>query len=99
MRLDDVVRTSAQVAATRSRLQKRAHLAALLRALAPDERRPVVAWLCGELPQGRLGVGWAMLRDAPGEAAGAPSLAVADVDAAFAALSRASGAGSTGERR
>jgi DNA ligase-1 len=99
MRLDDVVQASADVAATRSRLAKRARLAALLRGLAPDERAPVVAWLCGEVLQGKLGVGWAMLRDADQAAAPEPSLTVGEVDAAFGALERVSGGGATRERR
>jgi len=57
----DVVRTSAAVRSTRSRKAKIAALAALLRAAAPEEVAPVVAWLSGELSQGRLGVGWRTL--------------------------------------
>jgi DNA ligase-1 len=98
MLLGDVVRVSAQVASTRSRLAKRAHLATLLRGLAPDERLPVVAWLCGDVPQGKLGIGWASLREAPAAAATA-SLSVAEVNTVFTSLANLSGSGSTGERR
>lgn len=57
----DVVRTSAAVRSTRSRKAKIAALAELLRAAAPEEVAPVVAWLSGELSQGRLGAGWRTL--------------------------------------
>ena len=48
----------------------------------------MVSWLSGELTQRQIGVGWALLRDAPaGEPpAGAAPLTVADVEAAFTAI-------------
>jgi DNA ligase-1 len=45
-----------------------------------------------------LGIGWAALRDAPAPAA-EPTLSVADVDAALAAIAGQAGAGSQGARR
>jgi DNA ligase-1 len=54
--------------------------------------------LAGEPRQGRLGVGWASLRELPLPAP-APTLTVADVDAALDALAAASGPGSQGARR
>jgi len=98
--LADVARTSRDVAATRSRREKIAHLARLLRALAPEERPVVVSWLCGEPAQGRIGLGYAAIREALGSApAGAPSLAVGDVHAALDAYATARGPGSAAARR
>jgi DNA ligase-1 len=93
-----LVDASAAVAATSARSEKAAHLAAVLRELAPEEVGAGVAFLSGELPQRQIGVGWATLRDLAPPAA-APSLTVAEVDAAFTRVGAAVGAGSQGERR
>ena len=70
--------------ATRSRKQKIAALSSLLSELPPEELEIGVAWLTGELRQGKIGVGWAAVRDAaPGTAAEAPSLTLPEVDAAL----------------
>jgi len=57
----ELVATSATVGGTRSRKAKVEALAGLLRALAPAEVEPAVAWLAGEPRQGRLGAGWRTL--------------------------------------
>ena len=80
-RLADVVATSQRVAATRGRLAKVSELAGLLRALDPAEIRIGVQYLSGEPPQGRVGLGPAVLnqtRDAT--PAGAASLSLTEVD-------------------
>jgi len=95
MRLAELVETSGRIAATRSRLAKAGHLAELLARLAPDEVEVAVSWLAGELSQGRVGVGPALLRDAwPPGAADEPSLTVGEVDVAVTRLAEATGAGS-----
>jgi DNA ligase 1 len=96
--LDEVAETSAAVAASSARLAKVERLAACLRRLEPGEVHPAVAFLSGELRQRQIGVGWAALRDAPDPAA-APSLTVAEVDAAFERIGRLTGPGSQAERR
>jgi len=96
--LDEVAATSAAVAASSARLAKVERLAACLRRLEPGEVRPAVAFLSGELRQRQIGVGWAALRDAPDPAA-APTLTVAEVDAAFERIGRLAGPGSQAERR
>jgi ATP-dependent DNA ligase I len=96
--LRDLVETSEAVAAQPARLGKVARLAERLAALGPGEVAPGVAMLAGEPRQGRLGVGWASLRELPPPAP-APTLTVADVDAALDALAAASGPGSQGARR
>jgi DNA ligase-1 len=96
--LCELVACSIEVAATSSRLAKRAAIAALLREADADELVPLVSWLSGRLTQRRTGLGWAGLRDAP-EPSSEPSLTVRDVEAAFDLLAAASGEGSQSQRR
>ncbi len=56
--LAQLVATSAAVAATRSRKAKVTHLAEALSQLNAAEAPIAVAYLAGELPQGRVGVGY-----------------------------------------
>ncbi len=98
VRLTDVVAVSAEVGATRSRLAKVAAIAgALRRAEDADEAKAVVAFLSGAIQQGRIGAGWRTLVELPTPAL-APTLGVADVDAAFDRLVDTRGAGSVGRR-
>ncbi|HEX2162694.1 MAG TPA: ATP-dependent DNA ligase [Thermoanaerobaculia bacterium] len=99
MKLADLVAVSQRIAATRSRLAKAGHLAELLARLAPEEVETAVAWLAGELPQGRIGVGPALVRAVwPAGAAAEPSLLIGEVDEAFDRVSAATGAGSQAAR-
>ncbi|HJU47404.1 MAG TPA: hypothetical protein VJ689_04670, partial [Gaiellaceae bacterium] len=59
----EVVRASADVTATSSRLAKVARLADCLAEARGDEVHVAVAYLSGLLPQGTVGVGWAALRE------------------------------------
>jgi DNA ligase-1 len=99
--LREVAAVSRDVAATRSRREKTAHLARLLAALSPEERPLVVSWLGGEPAQGRIGLGYATVRDALGASGPAahPSLTVGDVHAALDAYAAARGPGSAAARR
>jgi len=107
--LAEVVATSQQVAATRSRTAKVAALAGLFGRLAPDEIEVVVAFAAGEPRQGKIGVGWATLAalapptaalapptaaPAPPPATGGPGLTVLALDAALTRLGALSGPGS-----
>src|SRR6188508_72120 len=56
--LSELVATTEAVRATSSRLEKRALMAALFTRLEPDDLGLAVSFLSGEIPQGRLGVGW-----------------------------------------
>ena len=94
----EVVACSAAVGATRARTAKAGALAALLRAAAPDEIEPAVAWLTGEPRQGRLGAGWRTLAGLEVPPAQTPGLQVADVEARLDALAATSGTGSTARR-
>jgi DNA ligase-1 len=89
---------SAQVAATRSRLQKREILAALLRSVPGDELEIATAYLSGTLLQRRTGVGWRGLADLP-EPATAPTLSLTEVHQRLEEISELSGQGSAGARR
>src|SRR5437764_214729 len=99
MRLADLVSTSRRVAETRSRSEKTGALADLLRRLSPEEIDVAVAWLSGNLRQGRIGLGGAAIRDArPGTAAAEPALTLGEVDATFERIAATTGAGSTAAR-
>ena len=97
--LADVVRASAAVAATSSRLAKIRVIADCLRALAPAEIQIALPWLSGEIRQGKLTLGYATLQAVMGHAAASPRLTVADVDAAFQALKTVKGRGSSSARQ
>ncbi|HEV8321033.1 MAG TPA: ATP-dependent DNA ligase [Myxococcota bacterium] len=60
-RLRDVVDTSRAVRAAPGRLDKRARMAELFAALPPGDLALAASYLAGEIPQGRVGVGWAQI--------------------------------------
>jgi DNA ligase-1 len=95
----DVVATSAAVAATRSRKAKIETLSALLRQCAPSEIAIAVGFLIGEPRQGRIGVGWASMRDLDRGQTRGPTLTIADVNATIDALVATTGPGSVAARR
>ena len=97
MLLSDLVATSAAVAATRSRLEKRRLLAEALRAAGPDEVDVVATFLAGGIRQRRTGMGWRALSALPAPAS-EPTLTPAVVDAALGRIAGLSGPGSQ-ERR
>ncbi len=97
----DIVSASRDVAATRSRLKKTARFAEILRSTTLEELPATIGFLCGELRQGRLGLGYAALRDLrisvePGTMGGAVS--VLELDAVFQTLEVLSGKGVASER-
>ena len=93
-----IVETSRAVAATRSRKVKIEQLSALLAEAAAGDIEPAVSWLSGELPQGRIGVGWRTLADLDVAAAADSTLTVAEVDEAISSVAATSGAGSAARR-
>jgi DNA ligase 1 len=99
--LAELVGTSARVGATSSRRAKVREIATLLSKLPREEIEVTVSYLAGELPQGRIGVGYAALHTAA-TAAGAPTeearLSVARTDSLIAELAGIRGGGS-GARR
>ena len=99
MLLYDLVTTSAAVAAASSRLAKIGELAALLRRLASDEVEIAVAFLSGELRQGRIGIGGSAIRAAkPQTHAAGPSLHLREVDERFDTIGATLGLGSPAAR-
>jgi DNA ligase 1 len=98
MLLASVVETSRRVAATSKRLEKTDLLAGLLRQLHADEVEIVVLFLAGQTRQGRIGIGYAALRDARTSPAVNPSLEIVEVDRILESITTATGAGSQGRR-
>src|SRR6202048_3078856 len=97
--LANLVETSQRVGATSGRLAKVRELAALLRSLQPDEIETGVHYLSGELPQGRIGIGFATLRTAAANPpAGTATLSVAAVDGLLTSIAEIRGSGSTASR-
>ena len=99
MLLGHIVETSRQVAETSKRLEKVRLLATLLKQLTPEETETAVAFLSGSVRQGRIGVGYATLRDATGPPAENATLEIREVDRALDALAAAKGPGSERTRR
>jgi DNA ligase-1 len=89
------------VSSTRARLAKIERLADLLRRMEPAEVPIGVAWLSGALRQGRIGVGYAAVRDAlaatPAAAETSPAT-LREVDAALTRIAALGGRGSAAER-
>jgi DNA ligase-1 len=97
-RLSELVTASRRVGATARRLAKVAELAAPLRRLEADEIELAVAYLSGETPQGKLGIGHATLADARSGGARSATLELREVDDALGALAQTKGKGSAGAR-
>ena len=93
-----LVRVSNQVAATSSRLAKIRGIAEFLRPLESGEIAIALPYLSGDIRQGKLAIGFAALQAARATAAAAPSLTLADVDAAFDKLKRIKGKGAAEQR-
>jgi DNA ligase-1 len=98
MLLVGVVDASRRVSETPRRLEKVELLAQLLRQLHPDEIGIAVAYLSGQIRQGRIGIGYAAVRDAAGSPSLDATLELAEIDRAFQAISETSGSGSQRNR-
>lgn len=98
VRFADIVDASRAVSATRARSRKVEALTACLRRASTDELPLAVAYLSGELPQGRVGVGRALWTRAQTSAAAEPSWSVLDVHRQLEAIAEISGAGSIARR-
>jgi DNA ligase-1 len=96
--LEQVVATATTVAAASARNDKVAALAELLAAIDAAEASIVVGLLTGEIRQGRIGVGWAAVRDLDIAPAETSSLSIHDVDTAMVELMEISGSGSKARR-
>jgi DNA ligase-1 len=96
--LAEVVRTSAQVAGTASRLAKTRLIADCLKRLEADEVEIAIAYLSGDTPQGKLALGYATLQPALGAPAAIPALTLGEVDRVFSDLKGTKGKGSAAQR-
>ena len=104
MLLSDLCLAAADVAATPSRLEKRARLAALFEGHAADDLALAVTYLTGELPQGRIGIGPALIRQALADAGGndqgpQTALTLSDLGQQFDAIAGVHGGGAVKRRR
>src|SRR5260370_8534263 len=96
----ELLAAAERVGGTRSRVAKIDALAECLRGLDAAEIALGVAYLSGDTRQGRIGIGYASLKDALAAApASAPQLTLAQVDEALARLAQIKGAGSAAERQ
>ncbi|HEX6277318.1 MAG TPA: ATP-dependent DNA ligase [Polyangiaceae bacterium] len=98
MLLETLVRTSNAVSRTAARSQKTKLIAELLGPMDPEDVRLAVAYLCGELPQGRLGVGWATLAERAAEPAATAALTLRELDRRLGELAACRGGGSARRR-
>jgi DNA ligase-1 len=97
--LNDLVETSQRVGASSARSAKVRELAAFLRTLAPDEVELAVPYLSGEIPQGRIGIGYSTLRAAASSpAATMAALSLIELDRDLTVLASIRGAGSAARR-
>jgi DNA ligase 1 len=97
MRFENLVETSRRISETPKGLEKIALLAGLLKQLHGDEIDVAAAFLSGRTRQGKIGVGYSVLRDTVSEPAPQAQLEIVDIDGAFQAISEIQGAGA--ERR
>ena len=99
MLLDEIVRTSSDVASASGRLAKIGLLAGLLRRLTPAEIDIAIPLLSGELRQGRIGLGPATIWAARPPIGARCDTDLAAVDETFARIAGTTGAGSAGTRQ
>ena len=93
-----VAQAASDVAATSSRTEKADALASVVAEGGPVHARVVVGLLTGEVRQGRIGVGWATVRDTTNSRADTPTLNVAEIDTALTELMETTGSGSKARR-
>lgn len=97
MLLVTLARVSREIASTSARSRKTALLAELFRSAGPDDVPIVIPYLAGRLPQGRIGIGWSLLRE-PVAPAAEPTLTVGGVDSALTGFAGVSGPGAQARR-
>ena len=94
-----LVQASQRVGASAARRIKVSELAALLKVLTPDEIDIGVHYLSGEIPQGKIGIGYAAVRAAAATpAADLGKLSIAEVDDKLSELAGMRGGGSAARR-
>ncbi|NNL47789.1 MAG: ATP-dependent DNA ligase [Acidimicrobiia bacterium] len=98
MELIRLVETSNEVAATRSRKKKIAALADLLRGADETIAAQAISYLSGGLPQGKIGIGYAMVYGLEVEPAGSPSIELTEIATALDVVKATRGSGSQSRR-
>ncbi len=98
VQLADLVAATIDVAATRARKEKIERLAELLRTGTADEIAVVVGLVSGDPRQGRIGVGWATVRDVPAGTSAESARTVAHLDELLDEVANTHGEGSQGAR-
>ncbi len=97
--LAELVHASQRVGASSSRKTKVRELSLLLRSLAPEEIDLGVHYLSGEIPQGKIGVGFSSVRAAASmPSANIATLSTAEVNRRLTELAAIRGAGSAARR-
>jgi DNA ligase 1 len=97
--LAELVRTSERVSTRAARKPKVRELAALLQSLSPEEIAIGVHYLSGEIPQGKIGVGFSTVRTAAStRPADKETLSVGEVDRRLTELAGMRGSGSAARR-
>ncbi len=96
--LERLVDVSGAVGGTRARTQKVARLAELLRALPANEVALATSYLTGELPQGKIGLGYAAVFGVEASPATHASITLGELHSRLDEIARQSGGGS-GRRR
>jgi DNA ligase-1 len=97
--LSHLAGASQKVSATPARLGKVRELASFLKGLPAAEIEAAVHYLSGEIPQGRIGIGYSALQKAAAQpAADEPTLSIGDLDHALAQIENLRGAGSAEAR-
>jgi DNA ligase-1 len=97
--LAELVGVSQRVGASAARSTKIRELSDFLRALPADEIAIAVHYLSGETPQGRSGIGYALLQQASaGASASEGSLPLAEIDRALSEIAALKGSGSAARR-
>ncbi|MFG2115732.1 ATP-dependent DNA ligase [Streptomyces sp. NPDC048718] len=102
MLLARVAEVSGEVAATSARSRKTGLLAELFARAEPEQSALAISYLSGRIPQGRIGIGWSVLKEVLPPAvspADTPRLTLSDVDEAMAELAGVVGAGAQSRRR
>ena len=99
MELQALADTSRCVAETSRRLEKVTLLAEFLRRLEPEEIPIAISYLSGNLRQGKIGIGYAVLRDAgPCTSESCNPLTIIETDRLFEEIAAVSGPGSSAKR-
>jgi DNA ligase-1 len=97
--LAQIVAVSGRVAETSSRTAKVREVADCIRLLSADEIEIGVLYLAGETRQGKIGVGFSVLREARDvQSASEPTVQLLEVDRALTELATIRGAGSSSRR-